>query len=65
MTGLFGLRSSSSGAIYGAAEAMRNEQSSDRLASLASRAIRDPGSLTHDEIRSLGGSVLTQAPDRN
>jgi uncharacterized protein YigA (DUF484 family) len=42
----------------------RNEQSFDRLARLASRALQDPGSLTHDEIRSLAGSVLTQAPNR-
>jgi hypothetical protein len=42
-----------------------DEQSSRRLASLASRAMTDPASLTLDEIRSLGGSVLTQAPDRN
>jgi hypothetical protein len=34
------------------------------LARLASRALQDPGSLTLDEIRSLAGSVLTQAPDR-
>jgi hypothetical protein len=40
------------------------EHSSERLAKLASRALQDPGSLTHDEIRSLAGSVLTQAPNR-
>ena len=42
----------------------QDEHSSHRLATLASRALQDPGSLTHEEIRSLAGSVLTQAPDR-
>ena len=41
----------------------RNERSSDRLSSLASKAMREPKSLTQAEIRSLGASVLTQAPD--
>jgi hypothetical protein len=41
-----------------------DEQSSERLASLASRALGDPGSLSHAEIQSLAGSVLTQAPDQ-
>lgn len=38
-----------------------NEYSSPKVASLASRALRDPGSLTHAEIKSLAASVLTQA----
>lgn len=41
------------------------ECSSSRLSSLASRALSYPESLTHDEIKSLAGSVLTQAPDHN
>lgn len=47
-----------------AAALLYGEQSSARLANLASRAMTDPGSLTLAEIRSLGGSVLTQAPDK-
>lgn len=41
-----------------------NEQTSARIASLASRAMRDPESLTLEEIRQLGASALTQAPNR-
>jgi hypothetical protein len=41
----------------------RDEHSSARLARIASRALNDPGSLTHEEIKSLAGSVLTQAPN--
>ena len=41
------------------------EETSRRMASLASRAVRDPASLTLDEIASLGGALLTQAPNRN
>jgi hypothetical protein len=41
------------------------ERSSPRLSSLASRALTYPESLSHDEIKSLAGSVLTQAPDHN
>ena len=48
----------------GAATLLGQEYSSARLASLASRALDNPFSLTLDEIRSLGGSVLTQAPPR-
>lgn len=39
------------------------EHSSARLARIASRGLNDPGSLTHEEIKSLAGSVLTQAPN--
>jgi len=35
-------------------------ESSTNLASLASKAIRKPGSLTNKEIQKLGGSVLGQ-----
>jgi carnitine O-acetyltransferase len=42
----------------------KNEKTSKRIASLGGRALRDPGSLTLAEIRELGGSVLTQAPDK-
>ncbi len=41
-----------------------NEKSSPKTAKIASKALRDPGSLTKTEIKSLGGAVLTQAPDK-
>jgi hypothetical protein len=41
------------------------EESSKRVLKIAARAMRDPKSLTEAEIRSLAGSVLTQAPDTN
>ncbi|MDG5489355.1 hypothetical protein NYR55_12085 [Sphingomonas sp. BGYR3] len=41
-----------------------NEKSSARTAKIASKALRDPGSLSKTEIKSLGGAVLTQAPDK-
>lgn len=41
-----------------------NETSSATLAKLASRAMRDPGSITLNEIRSLAACVLNQARDR-
>ncbi len=42
----------------------RNEKSSKELASLASRALRQPNTLNAREIKSLAASVLTQAPDK-
>jgi hypothetical protein len=42
----------------------KNEKTSDKIATLASKAMRDPGSLTKAQIRSLGASGLTQAPDK-
>ncbi len=42
-----------------------NEKTSVEVAAIAARALKDPGSLTHDEIKQLAGSVLTQAPDRD
>lgn len=41
-----------------------NEKTSHRVASIASKAMRHPDSLTRKEIRSIAGSVLTQAPDK-
>ncbi|MGR3177229.1 MAG: hypothetical protein ACUZ8E_04130 [Candidatus Anammoxibacter sp.] len=42
----------------------KNEKTSKTLGSLASKALRKPGSLTKPEIRRLGGSALTQRPDK-
>lgn len=45
-------------------ELAKNEKSSSKTASLASKAMQKPGSLTNKQIKSLGASVLTQAPDK-
>jgi carnitine O-acetyltransferase len=42
----------------------KNEKTSKRIGTIASKAMRDPASLTLDEIRSLGASATTQRPDR-
>lgn len=42
----------------------KNEKSSTRVAKIASKGLRDPGSLTKAQIKSLSGSVLTQTPDK-
>lgn len=41
----------------------RNEKTSPRVSTIASKAMRDPASLTPDEIKALGASLLTQTPD--
>jgi len=40
----------------------KNEKTSDRIAKLASEALRDPKAKKRE--KSLAGSVLTQAPDK-
>lgn len=42
----------------------KNEKSSGKMATLASKAMQKPGSLSNKQIKSLGASVLTQAPDK-
>jgi len=42
----------------------KNERSGDAMGKIASRALRDPGSLTEAEIKTLAASVLTQRPDK-
>lgn len=39
---------------------MSEKETSAGIASLAARALSDPGSLSHDEIKSLAGSALSQ-----
>ncbi len=41
----------------------KNEKTGKPIGTIASKAMRDPGSLTNKEIRSLGASGLTQRPD--
>jgi hypothetical protein len=43
---------------------MTNEFTSAQIASIASRGLRDPASLTLDEIQAVCGTALTQAPNR-
>ncbi|MCL4767772.1 MAG: hypothetical protein KJZ80_16210 [Hyphomicrobiaceae bacterium] len=42
----------------------KDEKTSERVGKIASKAMRDPKSLTEAEIRSLGASASTQRPDR-
>ena len=42
----------------------KNEKTGKDLGKIASQAMRDPGSLTKAQIRSLGASALTQLPDK-
>ena len=42
----------------------KNEKTSARVGTIASKAIRAPGSVPKKEIQSLGASGLTQRPDR-
>lgn len=43
----------------------KNEKTGKGIGSLASKAMRDPGSLTNKQIKSLGASALTQRPDKS
>lgn len=42
----------------------RSEKTGSKVGSIASKAMKDPKSLTTKEIRSLGASALTQRPDK-
>jgi hypothetical protein len=42
----------------------KNEKTGKDVGSIAAKAMRDPGSLTNKEIRSLAASALTQRPDK-
>jgi|TARA_R100000501_G_C2554487_1_gene67719 carnitine O-acetyltransferase len=42
----------------------RNEKTSSKVATLAAKGLKDPGSLTKAQIKTISGSVLTQAPDK-
>lgn len=42
----------------------RNEKTSAEVASIAARAMHDPGALEDHEVRTLAASCLTQAPDK-
>lgn len=40
------------------------EKTSSSVGSIASKGLRDPGSLTKSQIRQVSASALTQRPDR-
>jgi len=40
------------------------ERTSSHVASIASRALRDPKSVSLKDVKTLAASALTQAPDR-
>jgi hypothetical protein len=42
----------------------KNEKTSKKVAKIASKWLKKPKSLTLKEIKSLGASALTQAPDK-
>ena len=42
----------------------KNEKTSKGVASIASRGLRDPGSLTKKEIRTVSATALTQTPGK-
>jgi len=42
----------------------KDEKTSPRVATIASKALRTPEKVTKKEIRTLGGAALTEAPNR-
>lgn len=42
----------------------KNEKTSKRIGTLASKGLRKPGSLTKRQIQSVSAAALTQRPDR-
>lgn len=42
----------------------KNEKTSKAVSSIASKALKNPGSLTNTEIKTIAASVLTQTPDK-
>lgn len=42
----------------------KNEKTGKSIGTIASKAMRNPGSVTKTEIQKLGASAMTQRPDR-
>ena len=59
--GMFGRRATPTADLLSG----RDEATSARIASMASRGLKAPESLTLAEIKSVCASALTQAPNRN
>lgn len=41
-----------------------NEKTGSKVGSIASKGLRNPGSLTKKEIKSVSAAALTQRPDK-
>ena len=41
----------------------KNEKTSSRVGSIAAKGIKNPGSLSKPQVKSLSASVLTRRPD--
>jgi len=42
----------------------KNEKTNSKIASIASKGLKDPGSLTKKEIQKIAGTALTQKADK-
>lgn len=42
----------------------KNEKTSSKVASIASKGLKSPGSLTKKEIQTIAATALTQSPDK-
>jgi hypothetical protein len=42
----------------------KSEKTSKSIGSIASKGLRNPGSLTKKEIQKISGTALTQRPDK-
>lgn len=42
----------------------KNEKTSSKVASIASKGLKEPGSLTKKEIKTISASALTQKSDK-
>jgi hypothetical protein len=61
---VYSLRDSLSRATIGKVHHMaNNEKTGKDVGSLASKALRDPGSVTKSQIKTIAASALTQRPD--
>ena len=49
---------------YRSFEMAKNEKTSSKVASIASKGLKSPGSLTNKEIKTIAATALTQAPDK-
>lgn len=47
-----------------AGKSKKGEQTSKPIAKIASKALKEPKSVTPTEIKKMAGSVLTQTPDK-
>jgi hypothetical protein len=42
----------------------KNEKTSPKVASIASKGLKNPASLTNKQIKTVSAAALTQAPDK-